>query len=99
MFVENLAAFFADFGPAVNGVPVSVTVGGVVVSAIFDNGYALGSVGPIGMASSQPMLTLATASVPANPVGTAVVVGAVNYTIGAHEPDGTGISQLMLEAA
>jgi hypothetical protein len=92
MFVENTAAFFADFGQ-------TATVGGASVSAIFDSGYALGSVGPIGMASSQPMLTLATANVPANPVGTAVVVGAVSYTIGALEPDGTGISRLMLEAA
>jgi hypothetical protein len=91
MFVENTAAYFVDFGQ-------SASVGGVVVSAIFDSGYSLGSAGAIGMASAQPMLTLATASVPANPVGTAVVVGAVNYTVGAHEPDGTGISQLMLEA-
>jgi len=91
MFVENTAAFFADFGQ-------SATVGGVVVSAIFDAAYSLANAGPIGMASSQPMLTLATANVPANPVGTAVVVGAVNYTVGAHEPDGTGISRLMLEA-
>lgn len=99
MFVENLAAFFGDFGPAVNGEPVSATVGGASVSAIFDAAYSLGSVGPIGMASAQPMLTLATAQVPANPVGTAVVVGSTNYTVGAHEPDGTGISRLMLEAA
>lgn len=92
MFVEDHALFLSDFGQ-------SATVGGSAVSAIFDNGYALGSVGPIGMASSQPMLTLATADVPANPVGTAVVVAAGNYTVGAHEPDGTGISRLMLEAA
>lgn len=91
MFTENTAAFFADFGQ-------SATVGGVVVSAIFDAAYSPGTVGVTGMASSQPMLTLPTANVPANPVGTAVVVGAVNYTIGAHEPDGTGISCLMLEA-
>lgn len=110
MFTENTAAFFADFGQ-------NATVGGVVVSAIFDKGYTLGSVGPVGMASSQPMLTLATANVPANPVGTSVVVGnndayvetdyvqpgyspgtAYYYLVGAHEPDGTGMSQLMLEA-
>lgn len=92
MFVEDHSLFFADYG-------VTAIVGGETVSVIFDNGYALGSVGPIGMASSQPMLTLATASVPASPVGTAVVVGSTNYTVGAHEPDGTGISRLMLEAA
>ena len=92
MFVENTAAFFTDFGQ-------TVTVGGAAVSGIFDNGYALGSVGPIGMTSSQPMLTLASANVPASPVGTAVVVGSTNYTVGAHEPDGTGMSRLLLEAA
>lgn len=93
MFAADLATFFAP--PAGQ----AVTVGGMVVFAIFDNGYSLGSVGPIGMASSQPMLTLATTDVPADPVGTAVVVGSTNYTIGAHEPNGTGVSQLMLEAA
>jgi hypothetical protein len=92
MFVENTAAFFTDFGQ-------TATVGGVSVSGIFDKGYALGSVGAMGMASSQPTLTLATASVPASPVGTAVVVGGGNYLVGAHEPDGTGMSRLLLEAA
>lgn len=92
MFTEPTAAFFTDFGQ-------TATVGGASVSGIFDNGFALGGVGAMGMASSQPMLTLATAHVPANPVGTAVVVGAVNYLVGAHEPDGTGVSRLMLEAA
>ena len=91
MFVEDPALFFTDFG-------VTAIVGGQTVSVIFDNGYALAGAGPLGMASSQPTLTLATASVPANPVGTAVVVGAANYTIGAHEPDGSGMSRLMLEA-
>jgi hypothetical protein len=91
MFVENTAAFFADFGQ-------SATVGGVVVSAIFDAAYALGNAGPLGMASSQPMLTLATSAVPADPVGTSVVVAGTTYTVGAHEPDGTGMSRLMLEA-
>lgn len=92
MFVEDHSLFFADFGQ-------TAIVGGETVSVIFDNGYALGSVGPIGMASSQPMLTLASANVPADPVGTAVVVGGVSYTVGAHEPDGAGMSRLLLEAA
>lgn len=92
MFVEDHSLFFADYG-------VTAIVGGQTVSVIFDNGYALGGVGAIGMASSQPTLTLATASVPANPVGTAVAVGGGNYLVGAHEPDGTGMSRLLLEAA
>lgn len=91
---EDFTAFFnpAEFAK-------SVTVGGVAVSAIFDNGYALGSVGLLGMASSQPGITLSTASVPASPVGLPVVVGSAQYLVAAHEPDGTGVSRLLLESA
>lgn len=92
MFVEDHALFFADFG-------VTAIVGGQTVSVIFDNGYSLGSVGPIGMASSQPMAKLATANVPINPVGEPFVIGEAVFSIGAHEPDGTGMSRLLLEAA
>lgn len=74
-----------------------ITVGGSVVSAIFDNGNTLGNVGALGMACTQPLLTLVSSDVPTNPVGTAVLVGAVPYLIATHEPDGTGISRLLLE--
>lgn len=92
MFAEDLNTFLADFG-------VACTVAGSAVQAIVDNGYALGAVGVVGVASSQPNLTLPTASVPANPVGSAVVANGVNYLVAAHEPDGTGMSLLLLEAA
>jgi len=72
--------------------------GGAPVAAIFHNGFALGSVG-IGMAGTQPTLRLRTADVTADPVGQAVSVNAVAYTVAAHEPDGTGVSVLMLERA
>jgi hypothetical protein len=88
---EDLAPFFADFA-------VDATVNGAAVRGIFDNGFALGAVG-IGMAGTQPTLRLRTADVAADPVGQAVVVGAVSYTVAAHEPDGTGVSVLMLERA
>ena len=48
---------------------------------------------------SDDQLTLATADVPASPVGLTVVVGAVSYLVAEHEPDGTGISRLLLESA
>ena len=93
MFVEDLAAYFTDF--AAN----SCTVGGVNVRAIFDNGYALGDVGMVGISGSQPVLTVRSASVPASPVGLAAVVGGVSYVVAAAEPDGTGLSRLLLERA
>jgi hypothetical protein len=94
MFVEDISAFLApaEFAQIVQ-------LGGVAVAAIFDNGYALGSVGTYGMATSQPSLTLSTADVPATPVGVSVVVGAASYLVAAHEPDGTGVSRLLLELA
>jgi hypothetical protein len=88
---EDLAPFFANFA-------VDATVNGQAVRGIFDNGFALGAVG-IGMAGTQPTLRLRTADVTADPVGQAVSVNAVAYTVAAHEPDGTGVSVLMLERA
>lgn len=92
--LEDLSVFFdtAEFAD-------TATLGGVAVTGIFDNAFALGSVGAFGMASTQPVLTLATASVPATPVGTTCVVDGTSYVVTAHEPDGTGLSRLMLEAA
>ena len=91
MFSEDISAFFQPEDTA--------TVDGLTVRAIFNNGYALGNVGMFGMASSQPTLTLASADVSTDPVGASVLVGAVAYLVAAHEPDGTGISRLLLEVA
>lgn len=92
MFVEDHAAFFADFGqPA--------TVGGQSLQGVLDNGYQAGGAGPWGIATTQPRLTCATASLPAHPVGQAVVVAGGSYVVAEHQPDGTGISVLTLEAA
>lgn len=92
MFVEDLTAFFADFG-------VPATLGGTAVVGVYDNGYTLGAAGMLGVASTQPTLTLPTAQVPADPVGQAVVVAGKSYLVAEHQPDGTGISRLFLEAA
>ena len=95
MFTEDLTAFFdTDTGMA-----QVATVDGVAVSVIFDNATALGNVGILGMAGTQPSILLPTASVPASPLGKAVSVNATAYLVAAHEPDGTGVSRLMLEAA
>lgn len=63
----------------------------------FDNSYALGSIGPYGASTSQPSIACPTASIPAQPVGVGVVVGGASYRVAVHQPDGTGISVLLLE--
>lgn len=89
---ENLASFFSDFA-------VSCTVNGQARRGIFDAGTRFGSIATAGIASAQPMLTIATADIAADPVGQAVVVNATSYVVAAHDADGTGISTLMLERA
>jgi hypothetical protein len=89
---EDLAPFFADFA-------VDATVNGQAVRGIFDNGFASAEVGLVGMSSARPMLTLPTAGLSADPVGQTVVVGGTSYLVAAHQPDGTGVSTLMLERA
>ena len=84
-FTENLPAFLSDFGVA--------TVGGNSVKAIFDNGF-----GEIyGMDGAKPSLQCASSDVTTAVRGTAVVVKGVSYTIANIEPDGTGMSRLVLE--
>jgi len=95
MFAEDHSTFF----DTTLGFAQLATVGGASVAVIFDNASSLGAVGPYGMASTQPSVTLPTTQVPADPVGTTVVVGGSTYLVAAHEPDGTGISRLLLELA
>lgn len=90
--VEDFTAFMADFA-------IEVTLDGGQVRAIFDNGASLNRVGDAGMANTQPMLTLPTADVPASVVGASAVVSSTAYVVAAHEPDGTGMSTLLLELA
>jgi len=94
---DTLLQRCAEAALAAFGTP-AITVNGQPVEAVFDNGFALGGVG-IGMAARGPALTLRTADIAAEPVGQAATVGATAYVVAAHEPDGTGMSVLMLERA
>ena len=67
------------------------------VRGIFDDGHSVGGVGAAGMAGTQPTFTLLTASLVGEPVGKSIVVNGFTYVVGAHEPDGTGVSRLFLE--
>lgn len=93
MFSEDLGAFFG----VANGFAVNAMLNSVSVSGIFDDSNSLGSVGMMGMASTAPSFVLPTASVPASPIGLPLVLGSASYLVAAHEPDGTGISVLLLE--
>ena len=74
------------------------TLNGVQVAGMFDNSYHAGDIG-IGMASTQPAFTTLTANVVGEAVGQLLVINGVSYYVAAHEPDGTGMSLLLLEVA
>ncbi|MBV5299486.1 MAG: hypothetical protein JZU64_15500 [Rhodoferax sp.] len=79
---------------------VSATIdGGVPVQGLFTDAYTSADIGPYGMASSAPTLTLASADTPDSPVGKAVTVNDTNYMVRATEPDGSGLTRLILERA
>lgn len=77
----------------------SAMLGGAAVTGIFDKAYQLGDVGGTGFATSQPVFSLLSSSVPANVTGLPLVIGGGAYTVVLSEPDGTGMTQLLLEKA
>jgi len=77
---------FYDFG-------VDATLDGSAVRGIFDDAYT----DPLGMAGSQPLLLCSSADVSTAAQGTAVVVNSVSYTVGSIQPDGTGMTRLLLQ--
>ena len=92
MFSEPFDVYFAEFS-------VFATVGGQQVRVIFDRANSTMAGDALGMASSSPAITLKTSDVPANPVGTLVVLDGANWRVAEHQPDGTGVSVLVLERA
>lgn len=78
----------------------TATLNGVEVVGMFDNSYHAGDIG-IGMASTQPAFTTLTANVVVvgEAVGQLLTINGVSYYVAAHEPDGTGMSLLLLEVA
>lgn len=76
----------------------TATLNGVEVAGIFDNVYHAGDIG-IGIASTQPAFTTLTANVVGEAVGQLLTIHGTGYYVAAHEPDGTGMSLLLLEVA
>ena len=97
MTVETPAdrdAMLADFGETVSlsaGSPSDIT-------AIVDSGHIETEVGEMTLSDRQMMLTCRTADVAHLIVGTdQITVRGITYTLSDHQPDGTGMSEVMLE--
>lgn len=87
------ALMLADFG-------VTVTHGaGSSFVGIFDAGYELVNLGEVGVTSAQPRLTGRTADVEGIALLTTLTVDGVAYTLQEQQPDGTGMTVLLLSRA
>jgi len=73
------------------------TIGAALVAGIFDNGYQAGLLGAI--ESARPSFTCASADVSTAVQGTAITINAVAYKVAEVQPDGTGVTVLVLERA
>jgi hypothetical protein len=64
-----------------------------VVRGIFDNGYSE----VLGVAGSEPSFTARTSDVSGLSYGSVINIGGNNHTVRVVEPDGTGLTRLVLE--
>lgn len=90
MFVENLTAFFADFG-------TPCTIGARQVSGIYKAPYAPG-LGSLMEERTEPTLLCIADDVADIKHGTTVKVEgqSARFVIGGFEPEGTGLTRLIL---
>lgn len=87
----------ADFGVAATFTPVGGTGSSIVV--IFDNAYESVDIGgSVSFAATQPRATCRTTDVPGVTEGATLAIDGTTYTIRVVMPDGTGVTEMMLEA-
>lgn len=96
MFVEDLDAYFQDFGEAVQvGLPATDEA---EMQAIFDDDFQVVNGDYVDVSSSLPVLTVKTEDVVRLGIshGTRIVVRTADYYVTNHQPDGTGMGLLFL---
>lgn len=87
-FTEDLDAFLStdDFA-------VTATLGASTFSVIFDRAH----LESLGISTTQPVLVAKTSDVSSATRGTSITVNGTAYTVMDNQPDGTGMSTLILE--
>lgn len=99
MFVDNIDAFFRLNG---HGVAATYTHAGTAttITGIFDRDYFGAELGAhVSVSSSQPRFTCSTAALPSGAAnGDTITIAGATYTVRVVEPDGTGVTKLVLEA-
>lgn len=90
-FEEDLDVFLDTDEFAV----AAILPGSVTVNVIFDNQYA----SPFDISASRPSCLGKSADLDSLLFGAEIVIGGVDYVVRSIEPDGTGMTRLMLEKA
>jgi hypothetical protein len=97
-FVEDLSIFFDTNGFGEEFTYNPKVGSSLTVVGIYDAGYYAAPGGEVAVASSQPQIQYATASIPDAPIyGETVTFKGQDFTIVGIEPDGTGVTTLILE--
>ncbi|WP_299393276.1 head-tail joining protein [Pelagibius sp.] len=102
MAVEGPEERAAFFDPEVFGVAATWSPAGgggpITVNGIFDNEFASGlQEDDVAVETSQPRFTCASEDVPNIAQGDSLTVNATIYAVVGVQPDGTGITELLLE--
>jgi len=87
----------ADFGVSATYTPLAG--GSATINVIFDNEFIPVDTGAsVAFAVQQPKATVRTADIPNATEGDVLAIDGVSYVIRVVMPDGTGITELLLEA-
>ena len=94
--LDDRALLLADFGVSATYTPVGGSASTITV--IFDNEYyAADGTGSVAFAMRQPKVMCRESDLTGTVDGGALSIGAVSYIIAVVMPDGTGMTELMLE--
>ena len=88
-FEEDLDVFLDEFAVT------ALLPGAVTVNVIFDNQYA----SPFDISASRPSCLGKSTDLDSLLFGAEIAVDGVDYVVRSVEPDGTGMTRLMLEKA
>ena len=69
----------------------------VAIVVVYNNLYFLEDAGNVGVETSQPIVTVESAKVPGVAHGDVITIESENYNVVGVRPDGTGITELVLE--
>ena len=95
---SDLASFFDTdaHGTAVTYTPAGDS--GTSINIIFNNEYVLIDEGDVGVSGTVPVLTCRSSDIPSIAVDDTFLISSTTYKAKVIRPDGTGITEIQLEA-